>query len=169
MKYAPQKVFIIEGNDYIELTYQEYCSRCEKDLSYRKKCFLPLHGMLMEVSEEDYKAFYKAQRRQKYLMEQSAHNQDISMDMLSTKDFQDRALLTDHGEDIAEMVAEKILLDKLRIALHLLEEEERELIELHFFQEIPQTELGKKYGVNQSNISRRINRILLKIKKLMEI
>lgn len=54
MKYAPQKVFILEGNDYIELTYPEYCSRCEKDASYLKKRFLPLYGMLMEVSEKDY-------------------------------------------------------------------------------------------------------------------
>ena len=169
MKYAPQKVFIIEENDYIELTYPEYCSRCEKDASYLKKRFLPLYGMLMEVSEKDYIDFYQARRRQKYLMEQSANNQDISMDMLSTNDFQDRALRMDHGEDIAELVAEKLLLDKLCSALPLLEEEERVLIEQHFFQEIPQTELGKKYGVNQSNISRRINKILLKIKKLMEI
>lgn len=44
MKYAPQKVFIIEENDYIELTYPEYCSRCEKDASYLKKRFLPLYG-----------------------------------------------------------------------------------------------------------------------------
>lgn len=58
-------------------------------------------------------------------MEQSANNQDISMDMLSTNDFQDRRCSWITGEDIAELDAEKLLLDKLCSALPLLEEEEQ--------------------------------------------
>lgn len=41
--------------------------------------------------------------------------------------------------------------------------------EVYFYDEVPQTELARKYGINQSNISRKIGKILLKIKKLMEI
>lgn len=169
MKYTPKKVFIIKDGGYQELTYEAYCALCESDSSYKDKRFLPLHGMLMEVSENDYKAFYKEQRRQKYLLEQSVENQDISMDMLATDEFKGKEILTDASMNVAEQVVEKILLDKLKTALPLLDAEEQELLRLHFFQEIPQTELGRMYGVNQSNISRRINKILKKLKNLMGI
>lgn len=58
--------------------------------------------------------------------------------------------------------------DKLRKAILKLSEEERSLIKEHFFEEKSQVELSRRYGVNQSNISRRIARILLKLKKLLE-
>ena len=50
----------------------------------------------------------------------------------------------------------------------MLTEEEKELINLHFYLSIPQTEIAKIYGINQSSISRRINKILIKLKNLME-
>lgn len=53
MKYAPKKVFIIKDGGYQELTYEAYCALCESDSSYKDKRFLPLHGMLMEVTEDD--------------------------------------------------------------------------------------------------------------------
>ena len=46
------------------------------------KLFLPLYGMLMEVTEQEYKTFYKTVRREKYLKEQSIANEDFSYDML---------------------------------------------------------------------------------------
>ena len=71
MKYAPKKVFIIKDGGYQELTYEAYCALCESDSSYKDKRFIPLHGMLMEVTEDDFKEFYRNQRRQKYLEERS--------------------------------------------------------------------------------------------------
>lgn len=75
MKHNPKAVFIKAKDGYVELTYEEYCSRCKGDPSYQNKRFLFLHGMLMEVSEQDYAAFYKDKRRQKYLLEQAAGHQ----------------------------------------------------------------------------------------------
>ena len=62
-------------------------------------------------------------------------------------------------------MAHTMLLDKLRTVIHTLTDEEKELIDKHFYQEIPQTKLAEEYGVNQSNISRRISKILAKNKK----
>ena len=169
MKYAPKKVFIIKDGGYQELTYEAYCALCESDSSYKDKRFLPLHGMLMEVTEDDYKAFYKARRRQKYLVEQSQDNKDISIDMLATEEFKDREILLDAGQDVADQVVNRILLDKLRAVLPLLDKDDQELIYLHFFLNIPQTKIGRMFGLEQSSISRRINKILQKIKNLMGI
>ena len=169
MKYAPKKVFIIKDGGYQELTYEAFCALCESDSSYKDKRFLPLHGMLMEVTEDDYKAFYKARRRQKYLVEQSQDNKDISIDMLATEEFKDREILLDAGQDVEDQVMNRILLDKLCAVLPLLDKDDQELIYLHFFLNIPQTKIGRMFGLDQSSISRRINKILQKIKNLMGI
>ena len=87
MKHDPKKVFIKAKDGYLELTYEEHCSQCEGAPPYQNRRFLFLHGMLMEVSEKDYAAFYKDKRRQKYLMEQSADHQDVSMDALLADSF----------------------------------------------------------------------------------
>lgn len=119
----------------------------------------------MEVTKESYKDFYRDRRRQKYLAEQSAGNGEFSYDMLTTDDFNGEDILVDGSQDIGEMVADQIMLDKLRQALSALPKEEKILIHQHFFEELSQTELGRMYGVNQSNISRRIVKILEKLKK----
>ena len=69
--------------------------------------------MLMEVTEDDFKEFYRNQRRQKYLEERSINNQDISIDMLPTQEFRDRDVLFDSDQDVAEKVLNNIFLDKL--------------------------------------------------------
>ena len=66
-KYAPRKVFILENNEYIEISYEELCYREEIDPSYKDKLFIPLHGMIMEVDETAYRDFYKAKDRDEYL------------------------------------------------------------------------------------------------------
>lgn len=68
MKYTPNKVFIIEKGRYVEISYDELCRRTKQDKFYEYKLFLPLHRMLMEVVEDEYKAFYKNIHRQKYLI-----------------------------------------------------------------------------------------------------
>lgn len=131
--YAPRKVFIIEDGGYTELTYKEFCLRSKTDPSYLKKLFIPIHGMIMEVSKEDYDDFYKKQRRQKYLDERSAENGDISYDMLTTDDFNGEDILIDYSVDIEAQVIRKIMLDELRAALPFLSVDEQELIRALFF------------------------------------
>lgn len=65
MKYAPNKVFILEDKRYVEISYEEIWQRTKQDKSFEDKLFLPLHGMLMEVAEDEYQTFYKNVRRQK--------------------------------------------------------------------------------------------------------
>lgn len=165
VKYAPRKVFILENNSYAEITYEELCNRAKKG---EPKLFLPLHGMLMEVTKDDYDDFYKAENRQKYLNRQSAANGDISYDMLTTDEFNGEDILIDDAEDVSTQVERLIMAEKLKWAIHTLPDDEQELIRLHFFEDMSQTEIAKLYGMNQSNISRKISKILFKIKNLID-
>lgn len=56
-RYANAKCFVFAPDGYEEITYSELCRRCEMDQSYEEKKYIPLHGMLMEVTPEQYQEF----------------------------------------------------------------------------------------------------------------
>ena len=167
-KYAPRKVFILGNNEYIEISYEELCYREEIDPSYKDKLFIPLHGMIMEVDETAYRDFYKAKDRDEYLTWRTKYK-DISYSQFDDDECCGEDMLADNSEDIAEVLAWQQILDKLRLIVSMLPEDEKELITAHFYKGKSQTALAKEYGVNQSNISRKISKILAKIKNLIEI
>ena len=98
---------------------------------YHGRRFIPLHGMLMEVPEDAYKAFYKRKRREKYLKDRSKDNgEDILVDTVA---------------DTQGQAARNLLLDKLRRALNKLSEEERTLLEQYYFTGVSECELSVIY------------------------
>ena len=133
MKYAPKKVFVLENGNYKEITYSELKTLEQTDKNYENKYFLPLHGMLMEVTEKEYKAYYKDKRRQKYIDERSRENGDVSYDALDSSDMLGESVLVDLETNVEEQVTNKIILEQLHNSFLLLSEEERELIMLKFF------------------------------------
>ena len=165
MKYAPKKVFILENGNYKEITYGELKQLEQADKSYMDKFFLPLHGMLMEVTEATYKEYYRDKRRQKYIDERSKLNGDVSYNALDTDETLGEDVFADEKTDVEAEVINKMTVAELRKAFFLLSPDEKALIVEHFFDEKSQVELSKQYGVNQSNISRKINRIIFKLKK----
>lgn len=168
VKYAPKKVFILENGKYKEITYSELQKLEQSDKSYAEKFFLPLYGMLMEVTAETYKAYYKDQRRQKYIDERSLLNGDVSYDALDTDETLGAEVFADKKTDVEAAVINKMTVAELRKAFLLLSPDEKKLLIEHFFDEKSQVELSKQYGVNQSSISRKINRIIAKLKKFLE-
>lgn len=167
-KYAKSKCFILSADGYEEITYSELLRRRDIDESYKNKKFLPLHGMLMEVSPEEYQQYYKAKRRQKYLREQSEDNGDFSFDALTTDTFNGEDILVDESEPVDEQIIRKVMEDKLRKAMLLLSEDERLLIYLHYYAAIPETELAAFYGISQQAISKRIAKVRGKLKNIIE-
>ena len=168
MKYTPKKVFILVNDNYKEITYIELQKLEQTDKSYAEKFFLPLHGMLMEVTEEDYKEYYKDKRRQKYIDECSRKRGDVSYDALDTDETLGEEVFADTKTDVEASVINKMTVAELRKAFLLLSPDEKKLLIEHFFDEKSQVELSKQYGVNQSSISRKINRIIAKLKKFLE-
>lgn len=161
---TPKKVFIKEKDEYIEITYAQLC----KDPSFRSRLFIPLYGMLLEVTKADYEEFYRGLHRQAYLDTRSSRHGDILFNSFDSEEFNGEDLLIDNFTDVAEQAIFNVLLGKLNNVINNLEPHERSLIDMHFFNEVPQTDIAKLYGVNQSNISRRILKILEKLKKMIE-
>ena len=168
MKKDPEKVFIRSKDGYEEITFEEFLNREASNEEYKKKKFVYLHGMLMEVSEEDYAEYYRHRRREKYIVERSTSNGDISYHMLTTDEFNGEDILVDEQADTAAQAEQEIMRDKLRYAMLKLDEDEQLLIYRHYYAEIPTTKLAEIYGISQQAVSKRIVKIREKLKSIME-
>ena len=162
MEYAPKKVFVLEGKTYLELSYTEFRQQAD---AYQGRRFISLHGMLMEVSEDAYKAFYKDKRRQKYLNERSNDNGDFSYDMLTTDEFNGEDILVDTVADTAGKAEKNILLDKLRESLRQLSPNDQQLIQALYVQQMTEREYASICGIYHNAIHKQKKRILSKLKE----
>lgn len=165
MEYTPKKVFVLEGKTYLELSYAEFRQQVS---TYQGRRFIPLHGMLMEVSEDAYKAFYKDKRRQKYLAERSRDNGDFSYDMLTTDEFNGEDILMDTVANTQGEAERNLLLDKLKKSLVTLPASERQLIDALFTQGLSEREWSAQTGIPQKTINNRKRSLLLKLRKIFE-
>ena len=168
MKYAPKKVFILENGKYKEITYSELQKLEQSDKSYAEKFFLPLYGMLMEVTAETYKAYYKDQRRQKYIDERSMLNGDVSYDALDTDETLGAEVFADTKTNVEAAVINKMTVAELRKAFLLLSPDERELITAIYIQNLTEREYAKQKGVYHNAVHKRKLRILEKLKKFLD-
>ena len=166
-KYAPRKVFILENGEYIEISYEELCHREENDPSYKDKFFIPLHGMIMEVDETAYRDFYKAKDRDEYLTWRTRHK-DISYSQFDDDECSGEDLLVDLNAEITDAVIWKITVDKLRLIISMLPEDEQELIHALFFRGLSERKWSEECGIPQRTINDRKHRILAKLKKMLE-
>ena len=170
MKYAPRKVYIKENGGYTELSYEDFCRRRETDGAYKDKLFIPVQGCLIETEQTHYIEFYRDKERWRYLKKLDADNSLLSLEAIENADDSGNGFefIADEAVNVAETVVRRMMLDKLKSSLTLLSEEERKLIQQHFYEGKSQVELSRIYGINQSSVSRHIMKILQKLKKLLE-
>ena len=166
VEYTPKKVFVLENGTYLELSCTEFRLR---EYTYQGRRFIPLHGMLMEVPEDAYKAFYKRKRREKYLKDRSKDNGDFSYDMLTTDEFNGEDILVDAVADTQGEAEKSLLLDKLRQGINSLSGYEQQLLHQLFSQRLSERTIADMYGVSQVAIHKQKARALAKLKKLLKI
>ena len=167
-EYNSQKVFVLVHGEYQEISLDEHYISREKDEQYQQKKFISLHGAIMEVSESDYIAFYREKRREKYLEECANARGDLSYDALNTDEFVGENIVVAQGDELFEVVWRALLLDKLRLAIPMLTETEKDLIHSLYFMDLSERECAQKYAVSHNAIHKRKLRILSKLKKLLE-
>lgn len=164
-------IFIFNNrNNPVEGYYQI----TEADLQlYKKSCdgktyIINLGYALMEVTEADYKEFYRVRRREKYIQEEAIRVGEFSYNAFDTEDYDGASAIADDSEALEDSVIRKMMIDKLPEAISILNDEEKELIQQIYFNHISDNELSRYYGVNQSTITRRKTRILNKLKNFFE-
>lgn len=165
------KCFIKIGKGiYEEITYEELEKRRKIVNSYNEKKFIYIHGMLLEVSKNEYEDYYTEIERNRYCKKVLQKLQVISIEELnSDEDMDDKEVIADNSKDIEFEIERKIEIEQLRKALLKLDKEEYQLIKELFFNEKTMTEYAESKGYVTSTIYYRKNKVLEKLKKILKI
>lgn len=133
----------------------------------KKEYYLYVKGKAVPVSEEVYKAYWKITEHEKYLQRKDWKHNVIPFSGLDhDRHFIDNII--DEKIDLEKIVEVKMQIEELHRALNTLSKEERELMEAIFYKEESLRSIGKKEKVTHQAISGRRDRILEKLRKILE-
>ena len=131
-----------------------------------KTFYLFVKGQKVEVSEEIYRAYVQPERKQR-MREYRAKNKIVvsSIEGLEEKGFE----VADESQDfltslidLEEENERKTLLVK---ALSCLKEQDKQIVQLYFYDNKTQDEIADILGVSRQHISKKIKQILEKLKQ----
>ena len=133
----------------------------------KKEYFLYVKGKAVKVSEEVYKAYWKITEHEKYLQRKDWKYGVIPFSTLDNDGhFVDNII--DERVDLEKIVEVKMQIEELNKALATLTKKEKELIEAIFYKEESLRSIGKKEKVSYQAIGKRRDKILEKLRKLLE-
>ena len=131
--------------------------------------YIKIKGMPIPVTEEVYKAYCQGDRKERYFRESDIHNQIFFYDALDTEETNGSDMFVDPlAESVEDVVERRLLLARLKEALALLSDSERELLlRLYLYGESLRG-LSRRYQVPVTTLQARHHRILKKLKKYLE-
>ena len=145
-------------------------NREQKKEEYRvdkKDYYLYVKGKEVKVSEEVYKAYWKITEHEKYLQ-----RKDWKYDVIpfSAMDYDGHFVdnIIDERIDLEKIVEVKMQIEELNKALNSLTEEERDIITAIFFREESLRSIGERKNRSYQAIGKRRDKILEKLKKILE-
>ena len=136
----------------------------------KKNYYIFLGDLKVDVSEEVYKGYWQETNRENYLKRLDKENRlgyfsEFVSDEVA-RSIEER--LIDKAVDLAKLVEVKMQIKALNRALDNLSPDEREIIQALFYEEITQRDLAKKLNISQGAVFRRKEKILKKLKVLLE-
>ena len=132
-----------------------------------KEYYLYVKGRAVPVSEEVYKAYWKITEHEKYLQRKDWKHNVISFSAIDHDGhFVDNVI--DEKIDLEKIVEVKMQIEELYRALNILTKEERELMEAIFYKEESLRSISRREKVTHQAISGRRDRILEKLRKILE-
>lgn len=133
----------------------------------KREYYIYIRGKAVAVSEEIYKAYWKITEHEKYLQRKDWKYEVIPFSALDYDGhFVDNII--DERIDLEKIVEVKMQIEELNKALATLTKKERELIEAIFYKEESLRSIGKKEKVSYQAIGKRRDKILEKLRKLLE-
>ena len=155
-----------ESGDYKPVPYSKLMDNDERRDEFKDKYFLPLNGYLLEVSRDDYLDHYKNVNRREYIRKEAKRVGEISLQsMTSIDDESIRGLY----EDVAEKVVTEMMNVFLHKAIAMLDDEDRLLIHMLYFDEQTVRHCAEIFGVYPNAIQARRKRILAALKNILEL
>ena len=166
MSAAPKKVFILENDEYVEITNEEHCQRKEHDRQYSKKYFIFVNDYLMEVTYENYKSYHKFNEHKKYVTKRDKKKGVILVPEMPGFFKLKTAVNLSDGIDQREI---QECIKKVFEVLALLDKKDQEIIRAIYFEGLSEHKLAKRLGISQPAVHKKKVRILKKMKSLIEL
>lgn len=152
-----------ESGKYTEVSEKEF-----KDtvIDFEGRYYISFGNAVLECSEQEYKDYASKKNRHKYLDKEAKKKKVvvISIEETTLKELSD--------ETAEEEIIEKAMLEfnkaKLKKALSLLDDADRNLVTAYYFKGMTQEMIAKIIGKNQQTVSYQINKCLVKLAELMK-
>lgn len=158
----------IKKGTYKEITYKELEEKRNKYITYKRKKFIPVQGMLIEVCPTEYRDFYREIEKNKYYKKQERKVEIFSYDGLADEEFDGIDIIDDKNTNIEFEIERKIEVEQLQQALLELNEDEYTLIKKLFYEEKSLREYAKTLGIPFATVQSRKRAIIKKLKKILK-
>lgn len=164
------KCFIkIKKGIYEEITYKELKEKRKKYITYKKKKFIQLDDILLEVSKKEYETIDSEEQRIKYINRTERNINLISYDKEDDNGNALKDVIPDSNYNLENDVSRKMEIEKLKEALLQLSDKEYSLIKALYFEQKSLREYGRIIGKHYTTIQSNRDKILEKLKKIIKI
>jgi len=133
-----------------------------------EKYYWYLHGSKFEISRKTYDENRSEENHQNYIKRLEKTHGLCSYHNLDINGMTGEEIIADTSVNIEEQVLKNIMLEKQRECFKLLTEDEAFIIKQIYFENKTDRELEKITGIPKSTINDRKQRILKKLKELIE-
>ena len=153
-----------ENGEFYKITYKELKDRKKNDPDFNKRKFVVASNMLFEVSKEKFNEYHNYVEKTRY-----AYNKENKLDKVSFDVLEDNFILPSDDSilNLEKNIESREEQDRLNIAISKLNIDEQKLIKSIYFDNISLTEYAKITNTPISTISSRKERILKKLKNLL--
>ncbi|MEA5003848.1 hypothetical protein SDC9_197832 [bioreactor metagenome] len=146
----------------------------QKDRNYRKyhnedgtfRYVITVDGVDVEVPREVHQAYAQADRKERYGYERE-DGLHLSLDRMVDDGMHLSYLTGQHVEPAEDAAIRDLMIEQMMDVMLLLSEEDRELIDQLFFENISAREVARTIGVYHRTIIYRRDKVLEKLRRLM--
>ena len=138
-----------------------------EDFKMKKEFYLYVNGQKVKVSEEIYKVYWREREHEKYLEQVDRKNHLLFFSSLA-QDGHFAEALVDESVDVENIVETQMMIEAVRNAISKLNAEERDIIERLYFNDETLSSVARDKGVTYQTIQWRKDRILRKLKEILE-
>ncbi|MEL7624126.1 MAG: sigma-70 family RNA polymerase sigma factor [Clostridiales bacterium] len=144
--------------------------KLSKQPKIKKVHQIRVQGQLIPVTEEVYLTYYRMKRRELHLQEKDAKHGVFYYSALDTSETNGEDAIPDLiSPRVDDMVVDKLMTQRLHECIGKLTEQEQEIIDGLFFQEKSESMMAAEIGISQQLVNYRKQKILIKLKKLLNL
>ena len=135
-------------------------------MSKREKRNIYIDGVSYEVTEDEYRDFYKSKNHSQYLRRIEKSFTTVSYEKL-TPELSCEDIIADSSVDVEEQVVSNILVEQLVKSYDLLDEDEFFIIQQLFYENKSRREVAELLGISHTAVNKRWDKLKSKLKKLL--